>query len=544
MHNGLPYSNPHCAVQIALISRNAPSWAPLLTRSLQLGGVEIRLRNITDEAFDLSSTRNDPPFDLIVLDLSSLDGGFKQNYRSIRSRYPKHGLLLVVDQSDEADALKCIAEGVENYLISEQFSEREFVRIVSTSVIHSKCRFVLQQARDELAANHQRYHAIVEDQTDLIRRILPNGKITFVNESFCRYFDRNQKDLIGVNFLEFVAPEDHKRVRLHLDQLSGNTPFATIVCSAVLPDLSVRFHHWIDRVIFDQSGRVIEYQSVGRDITEQLQTEENLRLSERRFRTILDSNADGIIIIDEEKTIKFLNRACEEILCRKASHLLFAKCDFIQSLVPRMEIEMFDPLGRKKIIEVRVNAIEMDGQPHWIASLRDLTELCSLREELKSMTWQDTLTSISNRRGFFNQAEQLRQIAQRQGRGLMMMFIDLDGLKAINDRFGHIAGDQALIDTASILKESSRKSDVVARIGGDEFAVLGLENRANTSSVPRRRVNMALRRFNGKSMRPYQIAISIGIACQHAGEELSIERLMLDSDQSMYQHKRSKQCAV
>ncbi len=405
-------------IHIALITSESTAWEGLLSKPHVHGGVEIRLTDASDVALRASRSDADPPFDLAILDLASFSGTFSQIFRKLKRSLPELGLLLVVHEHDEPDALKTLSEGVEYFLIKGQYTEQELLRAISVSVIHSKSRFVLRQARDELTASHLRFQAIV------------------------------------------------------------------------------------------------------------------------------DANADGIIILDRARTIRFVNRACEEILCRKASQLLFTPCDFLPVLRDRLEIDLHDPLGRKKTIEIRLNEIEMDGQPHWIASLRDLTELCSLREELKSMTLQDSLTNVCNRRGFFSQAGQLLQIAVRQNCGLAMMFVDLDGLKAINDQFGHMAGDQALIDTAEIMVQSSRKSDVVARIGGDEFVLLCLDNRANTASVVRRRLETILRRFNMKQVRPYEIVLSIGVARQKVGQSLSIEKLLLDSDQSMYQHKRSKRCAV
>ncbi len=406
------------AIHVALITAEPDAWSGLLSKPHVHGGVEILLTDASDRTSSSSRQDTDPPFDLAILHLASMSGSLTQNFRKLKGSLPELGLLLVVREADEPDALKTLSEGVENFLIEGQYTDQELLRAISVSVIHSKSRFVLRQARDELHA-----------------------------------------------------------------------------------------------------GRL-------------------------RFQAIVDANADGIIILDRARTIRFVNRACEDILCRKASQLLFTPCDFLPVLRDRLEIDLHDPLGRKKTIEIRLNEIEMDGQPHWIASLRDLTELCSLREELKSMTLQDSLTNVCNRRGFFSQAGQLLQIAVRQNRGLAMMFVDLDGLKAINDQFGHMAGDQALIDTAGILVQSSRKSDVVARFGGDEFVLLCLDNRANTASVVRRRIETILRRFNAKRIRPYEILLSIGVARQGAGQTLSIEKLLIDSDQSMYQHKRSKRCAV
>lgn len=102
-------------------------------------------------------------------------------------------------------------------------------------------------------------------------------------------------------------------------------------------------------------------------------------------------------------------------------------------------------------------------------------------ETLDQLAHQDTLINLPNRRGFMRELERLVDRAKRYGHQAAMLFVDLDGLKMINDTFGHRAGDEALIQVAEMLARGVRRSDVVARIGGDEFAVL-LEN-ANEESA-------------------------------------------------------------
>jgi len=102
-------------------------------------------------------------------------------------------------------------------------------------------------------------------------------------------------------------------------------------------------------------------------------------------------------------------------------------------------------------------------------------------EQLDDLAHRDTLINLPNRRGFMRELERLIDRARRYDHGAAMLFVDLDGLKMINDTFGHRAGDEALIQVAEMLSKGVRRSDVVARIGGDEFAVL-LENATEESA--------------------------------------------------------------
>jgi diguanylate cyclase (GGDEF)-like protein len=110
-----------------------------------------------------------------------------------------------------------------------------------------------------------------------------------------------------------------------------------------------------------------------------------------------------------------------------------------------------------------------------------VSQLQARVEQLDELAHQDTLISLPNRRGFMRELERLIDRARRYDHGAAMLFVDLDGLKMINDTFGHRAGDEALIQVADMLAKGVRRSDVVARIGGDEFAVL-LENATEESA--------------------------------------------------------------
>jgi diguanylate cyclase (GGDEF)-like protein/PAS domain S-box-containing protein len=133
-----------------------------------------------------------------------------------------------------------------------------------------------KRAEKALRESKARYHAIVEDQTELICRFLPDGTLTFVNEAYCRYFGRKREDLIGSSFMSLVPEQDREFVEEQFTSLSLDNPVVTYERRGILPDGQIRWQRWTDRTIFDQQGRFIEFQSVGQDITEQVEAEEQL----------------------------------------------------------------------------------------------------------------------------------------------------------------------------------------------------------------------------------------------------------------------------
>ena len=125
-----------------------------------------------------------------------------------------------------------------------------------------------------LRFSEARYRAVVEDQTELICRFLPDGTYTFVNDADCRYFQRSREELLGCSFWNFIPPEGHRAAQEFLASITPERPIATREHEVLVPDGELRWQQWRDRGFFDDQGRVVEYQAVGRDITERKRAED------------------------------------------------------------------------------------------------------------------------------------------------------------------------------------------------------------------------------------------------------------------------------
>jgi two-component system cell cycle response regulator len=173
-------------------------------------------------------------------------------------------------------------------------------------------------------------------------------------------------------------------------------------------------------------------------------------------------------------------------------------------------------------------------------SLRYAMERQRVQLELLNLAMIDDLTGLHNRRGFFALAEHHVLLAYRTGRPFLVAYLDLDRLKQVNDAFGHQEGNRALVEAAEVIRDSFRHSDILARIGGDEFAALMLEAGKENAETVHKRVNQKLDSCNAMLGRRYDLSFSIGIVPGDPTRLLGVEQLLSDADALMYQHKKGK----
>jgi diguanylate cyclase (GGDEF)-like protein len=161
-----------------------------------------------------------------------------------------------------------------------------------------------------------------------------------------------------------------------------------------------------------------------------------------------------------------------------------------------------------------------------------------VEEKLRALSITDELTGLLNRRGFFVLAEQQLRIADRHTKNMVLVYADLDNLKEINDSAGHQAGDRVLAETAAFLKANFRRSDIMARMGGDEFVVLQVED--SDAEALRTRFQEAFDREVGARYREYGLSISIGSATYEPHRPHSLDDLLAAADTAMYGNKCRK----
>lgn len=190
---------------------------------------------------------------------------------------------------------------------------------------------------------------------------------------------------------------------------------------------------------------------------------------------------------------------------------------------------------------IEAGASDFIKKPFTVKELLARIQHVKLQEKTRAMSVTDELTGLYNRRGFFTLAERELKVANRHKIKMFLIYVDLDNLKEINDTFGHLKGDMVLIETAKILRGTFRQSDIIARIGGDEFTAVLIETTEAYAETIISRLRKNIDILNEKITQGYKFSISTGIACYDPESPSSIVELLNHADKSMYEQKRYKQ---
>jgi diguanylate cyclase (GGDEF)-like protein len=192
---------------------------------------------------------------------------------------------------------------------------------------------------------------------------------------------------------------------------------------------------------------------------------------------------------------------------------------------------------------IRSGAADFIKKPFTIQELLVRIKHAKLQDHLRELSITDELTGLSNRRGFFAFAQQQMKHARRNSERMVLLFADLDDLKIINDTFGHVAGDRALTDAGRIFVETFRDSDIIARMGGDEFAVI-LGNAPDSGiETVRSRLEKRLVEYNARRDGSFRLAVSVGLTIFDPANPSTVDELIRQADERMYEEKVRRKAA-
>ncbi|MDZ4860337.1 MAG: PAS domain S-box protein [Candidatus Hydrogenedentes bacterium] len=262
-----------------------------------------------------------------------------------------------------------------------------------------------KRAEQELLASEKQYRGIIELQAELVCRYQPDTVLTYVNEAYCTYFGKEQHELVGKSFLE-VIPSSQSLAEI-IVELENSHGAITTRNEVVRPNGEVRWQEWEDTPIRAADGRIIEFQAIGRDITERKLAEDALRESEAKLRSITASVADAIIMMDEDGLVSFWNEAAERIFGYSRMEVLgrplhdtivpqryrsaFARGHrhFLESGVGAVvgktqEVQGLRKDGTEFPLELAITGVRFGEEWHAIGTARDITERKRSEQQLET----------------------------------------------------------------------------------------------------------------------------------------------------------------
>jgi len=261
---------------------------------------------------------------------------------------------------------------------------------------------------------------------------------------------------------------------------------------------------------------------------------------EELLRLTFECSPTAILVSDGEGTLRLLNRTAERFFNRPSEQIIGRKIRLPIHVGEPREVSISRPGKDTGIAEIRSIETKWQGETLYISSLQDVTELVRLREELRALTFIDDLVGLCNRRGFFLLAQQQLKLANRTKKGFCLLLVNLDNFKSVSETSGNQVGNRLLVKTVSILKDTFRKSDIIARFGEETFAILAIEAQSGNADVMATYLLNKVEKYNAKASPGRTLLISMGVACYDPERPCSIDELIGYADMLLSGQKRGK----
>ena len=285
-------------------------------------------------------------------------------------------------------------------------------------------------------------------------------------------------------------------------------------------------------------------------------SQELMKQNEYRYRTLLESIDNSIYVVDvnynyifinrlhlhrlgqtEEKTI---GRGFGEFNSSEETKLFMEKVDKAVN-TGKSATYIYKSLREDRYFMHTFSPFKSESGEisNVTITSKEITEIKKIEEQLQKASMTDELTGLYNRRGFFALAEHNFKMIKRSNNKSYLLYIDMDNLKKINDNLGHNEGDAAIVATSKILKTTYRDTDIIARVGGDEFIIFPVETSEASYESIVSRLQRNLDIYNTSKL-DYKLSLSVGVALISAESSCDIDELIAQADESMYESKQNK----
>lgn len=404
----------------------------------------------------------------------------------------------------------------------------------------------LEEYQRELGAKEQKYRSLVENAAEAII-VVQEGVIVFVNRATSVHTGYTPDKLLSRPFSDFIHPEDREGVmQNYRELLEKETPLYSCSFRILTTDGSVK---WVETnsVVIDWEGKPASLHLLT-DVTPRKILEEELQRLTAEKSLILDSLTELVVFLDRDMHVIWANRAAGQSVGKNPEGLLGGKCHEIWRgnstpclncpVVRAMESgevctgEVSSPDGRFWSITATPVKDRAGNVVGAVETTLEITERKRYEEKLSFLSLHDSLTGLYNRAFFEGELDRLSGSREYP---ITILVADLDGLKVVNDTLGHAKGDEMLKACAEVLQGSLRRSDILARIGGDEFAAIIPNTGEKAGEDLARRIRSAVEAYN-KEHPDLLLHLSLGVATCRSPDE-SLEDTLKKADDLMYRNK-------
>ena len=433
-------------------------------------------------------------------------------------------------------------------------------------------RDVTKRKRVEAALreSEKRFSTLIRHGWDIVSILESDGTIRYESPAVERVLGHKPEEMVGTNAFYYVHPDDVEMVADKFREgVANNKSTVAIEARFLCADGSYRHLEAVSSFLVedpDVQGVIIN----SRDITERKEAEEALRESEDRFRQLFTQSVDILVVHDGDGRIFDCNGAACSALGYSREEMLSLS---VQDLDPNMlsgeerrarkmnggtlwqRVLVGDPGVQDAVVrtelrrkngsefpaEIRVGGVDYGGRRMILASTRDVSERRRLEERLVHQATHDPLTDLPNRRTFMDDLERVIEHARQRSTNAVVLFVDLDNFKQVNDAFGHEAGDRLLVTVARRLRGCLRPDDTATRLGGDEFVVVfkDIFGKAEAARATKR-VQEALSSPFELDGQKISLTASVGVVLAEPNVRpgLQAEDLLRKADAAMYRAKR------
>lgn len=391
------------------------------------------------------------------------------------------------------------------------------------------------------------------------------GRYVYVNQCWEDLFSLKIEEIQGKTDFDWMDGETARQFQENDRMVLASGRAVELLETIPLPNGELSFWTVLKFPFTNANGQKF-IGSAAIDVTERKEAEEKLRQSEREIKTLVENSPDIIVRFDKNLRHVFVNRALEKITGVPIQDFIgktMAEVGLTDEFHQTFEENLREVIrtGKENLFELQLSVLhgsryfQSRFTPEFAADKtvesvlvisRDTTGRKELEERLRSLTLTDDLTNLYNRRGFLMLAERQLKIARSRPteKNNYLIFADMDGLKQINDGFGHDNGSLAITKMSEILADNFRGSDIIARLGGDEFVVLLVNTNENSTDIILNRLQTKISGYNEQKNHPFNLSLSVGITPIDLSETATIEELLVRADQLMYEQKRQKKGLV